>query len=306
MKPQIRPSTVAVTSSFVVACLLAAPSPVSAQVRIDSRALELEFSGRLQFQLQTSSCDDASPAPTSACAEEAPGLDMFLRRARVSLEATIDERLTLKLEPDFSDVDEVSLKDAWGRYAFGSGLAVKAGHFKRPFDGFHLTSSSHLPFERAVVVPGVPSARLASYSGLTKASGLSDRDIGFTLEGNPGDGPVTFWLGAFTGGSESSAGDSNTEKQFVGRVQVALDVGATPLELAAAVAASDAPYTAADGGTDADYYTDFELWAERGGWDRPGLLVQTGLVLGDNPRLDESGATYDLSLIHISEPTRPY
>lgn len=293
MKPRIRPPMVAVTSLFLAAYLLAAPFPLSAQVQIDSRAMQLEFSGRLQFQLQTTSCRDATPAATSACTAEAPGLDMFLRRARLSLEATIDERLTLKLEPDFSDVDEVSLKDAWGRYAFGGGLAVKAGHFKRPFDGFHLTSSSHLPFERAVVVPGVLSARLASYSGLTKASGLSDRDIGFTLEGSPGEGPVSFWLGAFTGGSESSAGDSNTEKQFIGRVQVALDAGASPLELAAAVAASDAPYTATDGVTEADYYTNFELWAERGGWDRPGLLVQAGLVLGDNPRLDEAGGSYD-------------
>lgn len=293
MKHRSRLPVAAVMVSLAAASLLSAPSSASAQVQISTRAMELELSGRLQFELQTTSCTDATPDPASACGAEAPGFDMFLRRARLSLEATIDERLSLKIEPDFSDIEEVSLKDAWGRYAFGSGLAVKAGHFKRPFDGFHLTSSSHLPFERAVEVPGISTARLPSYSGLTKASGLSDRDIGFQLEGTPGAGPVALWLGAFTGGSDSSAGDTNAEKQLVGRVQVSVDAGDVPLELAGAVAFSDAPYQTVDGETEADYYTNFELWAERGSWDRDGLLVQAGLVGGDNPRLDELGGAYD-------------
>jgi hypothetical protein len=275
-------------------CLLALASPLSSQVRIDTRAMELEVSGRLQFQLQTSSCSDATPAATSACSAEAPGLDMFLRRARLAVGATIDERLAFKLEPDFSDIDEVALKDAWGRYAFSSALAVKAGHFKRPFDGFHLTSSSHLPFERAVVVPGVPGGSLPSFSGLTKAAGLSDRDIGLTLEGTHGAGRFAWWLGVFTGGSGSRARDTNTEKQFIGRAKVALEAGGAPLEFAGAVAYSDAPFVGTGGGSEAEQYTNIELWAALGAWGRDGLLVHTGLVAGDNPLANGLGLPIDL------------
>jgi len=256
--------------------------------------MELEISGRVQFQLQTSSCIGGSPDVTSSCATQAPGLDMFLRRARLAVEATIDERLTFKLEPDFGDIDEVALKDAWGRYAFSPALAVKAGHFKRPFDGFHLTSSSHLPFERAVRVPGVPGSDLPSYSGLTKAAGLSDRDIGFTLEGTHGEGRLAWWVGVFTGGSNSRARDTNSDKQFIGRVRYEIDAGGAPLALAGALAVSDAPFVGSDGGLEAEQYTNFELFAELGRWNRDGLLVQTGLVAGDNPLVNPRGLAVDL------------
>ena len=295
MKQRVGPPSKAAVVSFAIMWLPALPSPLSSQVLIDSRAMELEVSGRLQFQLQTSSCGDAAPAVTSACAAEAPGLDMFLRRARLAVEATIDERLTFKLEPDFSDIDEVSLKDAWGRYAFSPALAVKAGHFKRPFDGFHLTSSSHLPFERAVVVPGVPGSALPSFSGLTKTAGLSDRDIGLTLEGAHAAGRFAWWFGIFNGDSDSGAQDTNTEKQFIGRAQVTLEAGGSPLGLAGAVAYSDAPFVGTSGDTEAEHYTNLELWAALGDWGRDGLLVHAGLVTGDNPRVNDIGSPIDLA-----------
>lgn len=257
--------------------------------------MELAVSGRLQFQLQTSSCGDGPPDVTSACDAGAPGLDMLLRRARLAVEATIDERLTFKAEPDFSDIDEVALKDAWGRYAFSTALAVKAGHFNRPFDGFYLTSSSHLPFERAVVVPGVPKGALPSFSGLTKAAGLSDRDIGLTIEGAHGAGQFSWWLGVFNGDSDSGAQDTNTEKQFVGRAQLTLDAAGTPLEIAGAVAYSDASYVDTSGEAEAEHYTNFELWAGLGAWGRDGLLVHAGLVAGDNPGANDLGLPIDLA-----------
>lgn len=274
---------------------LASPSSVSSQVRIDRRAVELDVSGRLQFQLQTSSCGDGTPDLASACDAGAPGLDMFLRRARFAVEATIDERLTLKVEPDFSDIDEVALKDAWGRYAFSSALAVKAGHFNRPFDGFYLTSSSHLPFERAVVVPGVPRDALPSFSGLTKAAGLSDRDIGLAIEGTHGAGRFAWWLGVFNGDSDSGAQDTNTEKQFIGRAQLSLVAGGMPLEVAGAAAYSDASYVGTSGDDEAEHYANFELWAGLGAWGRDGLLVHAGLVAGDNPGFNELGLPIDLA-----------
>lgn len=297
MKQTSRPTA----AILAFACLLLFAPPVAAQVQITTRAMELELSGRLQFQLQTSSCTEAPPdidPIESRCLSEAPGLDMFLRRARLALTASIDDRFTLKLEPDFSDVDELSLKDAWGRFAFGPGVAVKGGHFKRPFDGFHLTSSSHLPFERAVGVPGVPGDALPSYSGLTKASDLSDRDIGLMLEGTPGDGRFEWWLGVFTGRSGSAEGDTNTEKQFIGRTRVEVgDLGeeGLPLVLAGALALTDAPYVADDGDTQSEYFTNFELFAELGAYDEPGLLLQLGFVGGDNPNRGADGFALDLA-----------
>ncbi|MFW6089546.1 MAG: porin [Gemmatimonadota bacterium] len=281
--------------SFAVMWMPALASPLSSQVRIDSRAMQLEVSGRLQFQLQSSSCGEGTPDVTSSCNAGAPELDMFLRRARLAVEATIDERLTLKLEPDFSDVDEIALKDAWGRYAFSTGLAVKAGHFNRPFDGFFLTSSSRLPFERAVVVPGVSGSALSSYSGLTKTAGLSDRDIGLTIEGTHGDGRLAWWLGVFNGDSESGAQDTNTPKQFIGRARVSLEAGGMPLDVTGAVAHSDAPYVGTTGDPEAEHYTNFELWAGLGAWGRDGLLVHAGVVAGDNPHFNALGQPIDLA-----------
>lgn len=288
------PPRVAFVSSAGISLLVLA-FPASSQVTISSRAMDIEVSGRVQFQLETTSCTEATPALDSACASEAPGFDMFLRRARLAVEATIDDRLSVKLEPDFSDIDALALKDAWGRYAFADdGLAVKAGHFKRPFDGFHLTSSSRLPFERAVVVPGVPNDALPSYSGLTKAAGLSDRDIGLAIEGVHGDGRFAWWLGAFTGGSGSPSSDTNASKQFIARAKLELDVGGSPLGLAGAGALSDAPYIGTNGGSEAEYYSNVELFAELGDWGRDGLLLQVGLVLGDNPSHSEIGLPIDL------------
>lgn len=295
MKHRIGPPARVAAVSFAIMWMPALASPLSSQVRIDSRAMELEVSGRLQFQLQTSSCGDGIPDVTSACSTGAPELDMFIRRARLSVEATIDERLTFKAEPDFSDIDEVALKDAWGRYAFSTALAVRAGHFKRPFDGFHLTSSSHLPFERAVAVPGVSSAALPSFSGLTKAAGLSDRDIGVTLEGEHHEGRFAWWLGVFNGDSDSGEQDTNTEKQFVGRVQLSVEAGGMPLEIAGALAHSDAPYVGMAGEAEAEHYTNFELWAGLGAWGQDGPLVHAGLVAGDNPDFNDLGLPIDLA-----------
>lgn len=301
MKLESRPSAEAVVLPFAFACLLSFAWPVSAQAQVNTRATELEFSGRLQFQLQTSSCGETPAAGdplATRCAFRAPGLDMFMRRARLAVTATIDDRLTFRFEPDVSDVDELSLADAWGRYAFGPGAAVKAGHFKRPFDGFHLTSSSHLPFERAVGVPGVSRGTVPSYSGLTKGSDLSDRDIGLMLEGAPRDGRVAWWLGVFTGRSGSKESDTNTEKQLIGRTRVKVaDVGEdrSPLMLAGALALTDAPYVATDGRTESEYFTNFELFAELGAYDEPGLLLQLGFVGGDNPDRDPDGTAIDLA-----------
>lgn len=282
-------------SVLVAGFLTALPSVSHAQVQVKTGAAELKFSGRVQFQLETTTCTEFTPGPASACSSDEAGLDMFLRRARFALEAKIDERLTFKLEPDFSKVDDVRLKDAWGRYSFSPNVSIRAGHIKRPFDGFEMTSSSWLPFEAVGSVPGVSSAMLPSYTGLTKSFNLADRDVGFLFEGSTTDGVFSFAIGAFNGGSDSGSSDTNAEKQFIGRAQVSLEAGGMPLDLAGAVALTDAPFTALGGEMDAEYYTNFELWAELGGYGREGLVVQAGLVLGDNPMFNPLGGAIDLA-----------
>jgi DNA-binding winged helix-turn-helix (wHTH) protein len=282
-------------SILIGALVLTMPATSAAQVEIKAGSAEVEFSGRIQYQVETTTCTEAIPDAASACSSEQPGLDMFLRRARFSIEAKIDERFTMKIEPDFADVNEVSLKDAWGRYTFSSVVSFKAGHFKRPFDGFFLISSSWLPFERAVSIPGVSSSMLPSYSGFTKSFGLADRDIGFMFEGRTQNKAFRYWVGAFTGASEFMASDSNTEKQFVGRAQITLDAGGAPLDLAGAIAVTDAPFTATGGETEAEYFTNLELWAELGGYGEDGLLIQAGFIVGDNPQINELGGDINLA-----------
>ncbi len=280
---------------LIGALLLTMPATSTAQVEIKSGAAEIKVSGRIQFQVETTTCTEVIADPSSACSSEQPGLDMFLRRARFSIEAKIDDRLTMKIEPDFDDVNEVSLKDAGGKYTFSPGVALKAGHFKRPFDGFFLTSSSWLPFERAVSIPGISSGTLPSHSGFTKSFDLADRDIGFMFEGKTHSKQFAYWVGVFTGGSDSKANDTNTEKQFVGRAQVTLDAGGSTLDLAGAIAVTDAPFTAAGGETEAEYFTNFELWAELGGYGDDGLMIQAGFIAGDNPRSNTTGGDIDLA-----------
>jgi len=282
-------------SVLIGALLLSMPAASVSQVVVKAGSAEIKFSGRIQFQIETSSCTDAIPDPSSFCSSEQPGLDMFLRRARLSIEAKIDDRLSMKVAPDFADVNEIALKDAWGRYAISPSVALKAGHFKRPFDGFFLTSSSWLPFEREIEDPAISSDKLPSHSGLTKSFDIADRDVGFMFEGQTQSKTFRYWVGAFTGGSDFKGSDSNTEKQFVGRAQVTVDAGGTPLDLAGAIAVTDEAFTAAGGETEAEYFTNFELWAELGGYDRDGIVVQAGFILGDNPNLNPSGGDIDLA-----------
>jgi hypothetical protein len=68
-----------------------------------------------------------------------------------------------------------------------------------------------------------------------------------------------------------------------------------PLDLAGAVAVTDALFTALSGEMDAEYYTNFELWAELGGYNRDGLVVQAGLILGDNAAQNPLGDPIDLA-----------
>lgn len=275
--------------------------PADAQVRVESDAAQIDLSGVFQTQLATSSCASFAPdAPDgTACTRDVPAVDLFLRRVRVKLDVRFNDWIEGRVQPDFAEVDGVRLRDAYGRLNLQPGAEhpharITIGQFKRPFDGFQLTSSTRiLTIERDVDVPGVPGEVGLSLDELTTRNRLSDRDIGVMVDGATPDGRVRYWLGGFNGRGTDDDGDLNTEKQVVGRIAVQLEAGERPLELALAGALTDIPFTRADGRLDARYFGALEAWAEWGGFDG-GPHVQAALVLGKNALEAEDGGPPDL------------
>lgn len=272
------------------------------QVQVSSRAAEITIGGRLQTQLAGSSCasfagDGAGEG--TACTRDVPAADLFLRRARLELHIRFNDWIEGVLQPDFAEIDAVELKDAYARVNLQPGAEhpharIAVGHFKRPFDGFQMTSSTQiLTIERDVDVPGVPGEVGLSLDELTTRNNLSDRDVGVMVDGSTPDGRVHYWLGAFNGRGPTDDSDLDTEKQVVGRVAVDLAAGSLPLQLAIAGAVTDIPFTQADGRLDARYFGAFEAWAELGDFDG-GPHVQAGLVAGKNALEAEGGGIPDL------------
>ncbi|MCL7970617.1 MAG: OprO/OprP family phosphate-selective porin, partial [marine benthic group bacterium] len=201
---------------------LAVPAQIQAQesgdISFKTKALEVSVGGRVQLQAGTSTCS-AFPIPDdSACEEQVPSTDLFLRRARLTFTVKINDQIDFRIQPDFNKLDKVGLKDAWGRFTFSKAFRLKGGHFKRPFDGFVLVSSTQtLTVERELAIRGIDGLLVPNVTSFTTAFDLSDRDIGLEASGSTNNGVFSYWAGVFTGDSDLKFQDSNTEKQFVGR-----------------------------------------------------------------------------------------
>jgi len=277
--------------------------PAQGQVQLESGATTIGLSGRFQVQAISGSCSDydSSAPPSTLCSEDVPALDMFIRRARLTLDVTFNEWISGRFEPDFAEVDGVTLKDAYGLLDLRPGddrleARIKIGHFKRPFDGFQMTSSTQiLTIERDLDIPGVSGTTALSLDELTTRNHLSDRDIGVMVDGATAGDRFHFWLGVFNGSSDTDNGDLDTEKQFIGRARYGFDLGEHPLAVSGAVAVTDIPYLGADEALDARYFAAFELFAEVGGWGG-GPHVQTGIVFGKNALENELGEAPDLAV----------
>lgn len=289
---RLRPVQAAVAALLGSLALLAAPSAAQGQeeVPIVSNAEEIDLSGRFQLQAVTSSCAGDPPDAGSPCASVAPGLDWFARRARLSATVQVNDFISGKIEPDFGAVSGVTLRDAYGMLTFGPDARLQIGQFKKPFDGFHLTSSTRiLTIERDLDIPGVPGPRALSMAELTTRNVLSSYDLGVMLSGRIGES-VRYRVGTFDGRPPAANGDVNTEKQFVGRLQYSLRAGDLPLELAVAGALTDLPYTGVEGRPAGQYYANGELWAELGDFEG-GPHVQAGWVFGENTLESPAGGT---------------
>lgn len=296
-EPAERDSALAATIDSLVQAKLDSALGARGGVEVTASAVEVDLSGRVQFQTATSSCSDFPFEAGSPCAEQAPGVDAFMRRVRLSAVVTINDFLTAKVEPDFGDVNDVVLRDAYGRLTFSDHARVQIGQFKRPFDGFNLVSSSQLlTVERDLDVPGVPGLAAASLDEFSTRFNLASYDIGAMFFGAAGEGRIEYAVGAFNGEPSGVNNDRNAEKQFVGRLTYNLEVGRLPLSVAAAAAVTDLPFRAADDQSGSprsgEYYTDFEIWAELGDYE-PDPHVQAGLIFGDNPLQTEAGAPAD-------------
>ena len=277
-----------------VALLWAAPA-FSQGVELQSKALKLKFSGRVQVQAGTTTCDQFPVPANSACSEQVAGVDLRLRRARFTVEAQINEKIDFKIQPDYSAITKIGLQDAWGRYTWGKGARLKAGNFKRPFGGFTLVSSTQiLTIERVLAVRGLPNLIAPSYSGFTLAFNLSDRDVGVQLDGTTNNGLFSYRAGVFTGASELNDRDTNTEKQYIGRGQINLTgVLNMPLKIAVAAAASDQGFELPTTEKKTKYFYDYEIFADWGTFGG-GAHVQAGYIFGDNPLQASGGGAIDL------------
>ncbi len=270
---RVAPARTARLLLVVLVAAAAPPSGTSAQgVVVDAGSLRLGVGGRLHSQVIHSSVERAST------------VDFLVRRARLTFDLGVTDRLSGRIQPEFAG-GGLSLKDAWVRMAFAPSFRVTAGRFNRPFDGFQLASSTLLPvIERDGRIPGVELCtgvgRICSLSRLTQALEYSERDVGVTADGRLGD-RLRYFL-AVTNGPGAEARDDNDEKSFSGRVEVGLGHALT---LAANVSVHDY-LLAPDVDDESAHATAWGADAEWGGILDPGLHLIAGLVAGENWRAD--------------------
>ena len=261
-----------VRASFAV--LLAscvAPSLVTGQtsdsaVRVTTDALELEIGGRLHTQFNTTSIDGL------------PSSELFIRRARIEFSATLGERVSAVLQPEFGG-DQVSLRDAYVAFELTPELTFMAGNAYRPFGLLEQTSSKRiLPIERGLRIRGLQALdEYAVVSGLD----YSDRDIGVQLSGSFEDG-IDFRAGVFRGPLHGSVG-ANSSYQYAARV-----TGAVTPDLRLGAGWSNRDFAAGAGaGLELQRGNAFEIDMEYGGFV-PGLHVLAEIASGDvNPFTDD-------------------
>lgn len=300
---------------LATAAILLAPAPGVAQdVEITSKALKINIGGRVQMQARRSSC---SAFPVEApCTEEVRNVNWFIRRARIEFTVKFSDFIEGKFAPEFApaseELDATNLTDAYGQLNFSDAAKLRFGHFKRPFDGFQLASSTQiLTIERDMDIPGVPGIGSLSLDELTERFKLSNRNVGIGLNGTVSNGFFEYWVGVFNGNSGSENEGDTDGKQFMARAQISVEAGSLPLEIAVAGAVTEQPFdrplTGQLAGKD---YSNFELWAQLGGFPSAvikkveqnesvsiaeQLVVQGELFFGQNPLLNKAGLPIDLA-----------
>jgi phosphate-selective porin OprO and OprP len=124
--------------------------------------------------------------------------DTFLvRRARPTIEGTLDGIFDFRLMPDFAQGKTV-LQDAWVAARAESWLVFQVGKFKSPV--------------------GLERLQLEEFSRFIEASLTSDllpyRDIGFEVRGDIAKGLFTYQVGVFDGAPDGQSTESNSTPDF--------------------------------------------------------------------------------------------
>jgi hypothetical protein len=185
--------------------------------------VSVRLSAMMQTQFNTTSVDSAGGAAV-------PATEMLVRRARLTFDLTVGPLLSARLEPDYYGFSSLggtglfTLRDAWVRATFGSGLRATLGQFKRPFDLFQLAAASQLlVVERTGAIRGVQAcgglATVCSYSGLAAGLLYADRDVGLMLDGDLTAGRIHY-AAAVTNGRAMNLRETNSNKSYTGRVAV--------------------------------------------------------------------------------------
>lgn len=263
--------------ALVAAGMFALPRLGTAQVVVQSKAVEISLTGRVHTQFNT----------TSVASSRAS--EFLIRRARFTADVDISDVISGKVQPDFGE-GEINLKDAYLRLALDPAVRVTVGQFKRPFDLFELVSSVRiLVVERAGGIRGVDQCGgvggVCTFSRFTEALGFSDRDIGVLIDGDASR-QLSYQV-AVTNGSGANAEDENGTKSYTARFTF------TPFE-GLTVATNLGAHDYLNAVTNSDEYAlavgaDVEV----GSWEGGGHL-QAGVAAGENWRnLDPSGDASD-------------
>ncbi len=216
--------------------------------------------------------------------EDATASDFFIRRARLTFDASINDLIDGRVQPDFGG-GSLSLKDAYFRLKFSPAFRVSVGQFKRAFDIFELTSSTEIiPVERTGGIPGLGRCAgvggVCSLSRFTERLSYSDRDTGIRIDGSSSDGRVAY-LATVTNGTGTDTKDENDAKSFAGRITLS---AAENVSLAANVSVHDYP---SDLSEDDEYAVAWGGDVAVGSF-YGGPMIRAGLIGGDNwRRLDD-------------------
>lgn len=250
----------------VFAVVSAAPA-ASQQLEVFGNAATISVGGRFNPQYAWSSVEAAEN-------------DVFLRRARLTFNLTVNDFVDARIEPDFAGT--TSLRDAWVRFNFSDAFTIAAGQFKRGFDVFTLSSSVDLSLvERDGRIEGYgPCAgvgSICSFGRFMEGLGYADRDIGLRMEGT--SGRVSYIVTATNGAGQNTA-DENDRKSAAGRLTFGLS---EDVRVTGQVSLHDYVDPAGDE-TAIAFGGDVEV----GTW-REGLHLQAGAVAGDNWLLLDPG-----------------
>jgi hypothetical protein len=236
-------------------------TPVAAQeFDVLGNAATVTLGGRFNAQYAHSSVDAAEN-------------DIFLRRARLTINIRVNDFVDARLEPDFAGT--TSLRDAWMRLNFSDAFTIAAGQFKRGFDIFTLASSVDLSLiERDGRVEGLSTCSgvgsVCSYGRFMEALQYADRDMGLRMEG--ASGQLSYIVTA-TNGSGLNTADENDRKSAAGRVTLGVS---DDVRVSGNVSLHDYVDPTGDA-TAVAFGGDVEV----GTW-RDGMHLQAAVATGDN------------------------